>query len=585
MVLAWCCPSRLGHLDQAVGSFDRALALRSDQAEILFNRAIALRRLGRLEEALVNYDSALKLRPDYPEALNNRGFVLLELGRSEDALTSIDRALELRADYAGALTNRGNALSDLGRLNEALESYDQALKLHPEYAEALNNRGNALLKLKRIGEAFGNFSRAIAIKPEYAEALNGIGTTLRELQRLDASLECHNKAIAIKPDYAEAHNNRGITLRDLNQMEESLSSFDRAIALKPDYADAYSNRGNTLRDLNRLKESLASYDTAIALKPDDANPHWNKSLASLLIGDFASGWRCYEWRKFKDDPTGNREYAQPLWGAGESASGKRVLIHWEQGLGDTIQFCRYIPLLAQAGAKVLFAPQKPLRHLMRSLSPSIEIVDENAPTLNFDLHCPLLSLPLAFNTDRASIPNKTPYLSVDTGLIQRWRRRIGDHGFRIGICWQGGTTKIDAGRSFPLTVFGSISRIPDVRLLNLHKGIGESQLQSLPEGMKVETLGGDFDAGPDAFLDSAAVMKCCDLVITSDTAIAHLAGALAVPVWVALKYVPDWRWMLERSDSPWYPSARLFRQRSRDDWTGVLSDIGKELGVLTTNRS
>ena len=255
-------------------------------------------------------------------------------------------------------------------------------------------------------------------------------------------------------------------------------------------------------------------------------------------------------------------------------------MHWEQGLGDTLQFCRYVCLLERAGAKVLFAPQKSLRRLMRSLSATVEIVDEADPALAFDVHCPLLSLPLAFKTDLASIPGKSPYLGVEDGLVERWRERIGRHGFKIGICWQGATSKIDAGRSFPLAALHPIARLPGVRLISLHKGAGEAQLQSLPEGMTVETLGADFDAGPDAFLDSAAVMKNLDLVISSDTAIAHLAGALAVPVWIALKHVPDWRWMLDRADSPWYPTARLFRQRVRDDWSDVFVEIEKELSML-----
>jgi hypothetical protein len=292
----------------------------------------------------------------------------------------------------------------------------------------------------------------------------------------------------------------------------------------------------------------------------------------------------HEWRKLKDEPVGHRQFAAPLWLGSEAVSGRRILIHWEQGLGDTVQFCRYVRLLEEAGAKVLFAPQQRLRRLMGSLSPTIELVDENDSTLAFDFHCPLLSLPLAFKTELTSVPGRTPYLGAEEGLVSRWRERIGNAGFKIGICWQGATSKIDAGRSFPVSAFEAIARLPGVRLISLHRGSGEAQLQSLPEGMKVETLGAEFDAGPDAFVDSAAVMKCCDLVITSDTAVAHLAGALAVPVWIALKQVPDWRWMLDRADSPWYPTARLFRQQVRDDWSAVFADIQTHLvELLKTN--
>ena len=259
-------------------------------------------------------------------------------------------------------------------------------------------------------------------------------------------------------------------------------------------------------------------------------------------------------------------------------AGRTILVHWEQGLGDTIQFCRYIEEFNKRGARVLFAPQRKLRGLMLGLKAPFEMVDANDLGLTFDFHIPLLSAPYAFKTDFSSIPGQEPYLKVRPDRIENWWNEMGSEGLKIGICWQGSTGRIDAGRSFSVHEFYGLSRMPGVRLISLHKGEGESQLRGLPDGMKVETLGPDYDAGPDAFLDAAGAIACCDLVITSDTAIAHLAGALGLPTWVALKTFPDWRWLQDRDDCPWYPTMRLFRQKSPGDWRGVFEEMEEALG-------
>jgi hypothetical protein len=276
-------------------------------------------------------------------------------------------------------------------------------------------------------------------------------------------------------------------------------------------------------------------------------------------------------------PQGNRRFAKPVWLGREPLSGKSIFVHAEQGLGDVIQFSRYIACLNELGAKVLFAPRANLKALMQGLDGVHEIVDEDNEKLEFDYHVPLLSLPLAFQTDLPTIPAKISYLGVAQDRVALWRQRLGDHGFKIGICWQGSKNKIDAGRSFPVSKFHALAQTANVRLISLHKGEGEAQLADLPPDMRVESLGDDFDAGADAFLDTAAVMKCCDLVITSDTSIAHLAGALGVKTWLALQYVPDWRWLLDRDDSPWYPTMRLFRQKTPGDWDGVFAQMAKSL--------
>lgn len=380
------------------------------------------------------------------------------------------------------------------------------------------------------------------------------------------------------PDFAEAHYNRGIALKALKQPDAAVASYGRAITIKPDYAAAYYNRGNALRELKQLDAAVASYDRAINLDPNDAEAYWNKGFALLLGGDFEKGLPLYEWRWKKRDIEKRRlNFIQPLWLGDESLRGKSILLHCEQGLGDTIQFCRYVSRLSESGVNVLFAPQKPLRRLMENLSSNVSIVDENDPSLEFDFHSPLPSLPLAFKTNLTNIPSFIPYLHADEDRISRWKEKIGKDAFNIGICWEGGTSKIDPGRSFPVGHFHGISKLKNVRLISLQKREGGSQIGNLPSDTKIQSLGEAFDSGQDAFIDTAAVMKLCDLVITADTAVAHVAGALGVPVWVALKFVPDWRWMLDRADSPWYPTMRLFRQKSDGDWKGLFFEIEKSV--------
>jgi hypothetical protein len=267
----------------------------------------------------------------------------------------------------------------------------------------------------------------------------------------------------------------------------------------------------------------------------------------------------------------------PLWLGAQSLTGKTILVHDEQGLGDTIQFCRYLPLLEARGAHVMFTPKRPLTALMRTLKADIEMVEDEGICPPFDVHTPLMSLPYAFGTTFDTIPNQIPYLAADPERVERWAGRIGRGKLTIGICWQGSVRRFDKGRSFSVTEFYGISKIPGVHLISLHKGVGEIELAGLPDDMALELMGEDFDPKGSAFLDTAAVMENCDLIISSDTAVAHLAGALGRPAWVALRHVPDWRWLLDRSDSPWYPTMRLFRQTTDGDWSTVFSEIEAEL--------
>ncbi len=562
----------LMRLEEALASCNKAIELKPDFAGAFFNRGNVLQSLGRQEEALASFCRAIELKPDYAQAHSGSGDVLLGLGRFEEALASCNRAIDLRPDFAAAHLNRGNVLRALGRPDAALGSYDRAIALKPDHAQAHFNRGNVLYDLKRPGEALASYDRAVELKPDFAQAWSNRGSVLLDLKRLDEALASCGRAVASRPGAAQYHYDQGIVLQHLNRLEEALASYDRAIEREPDHARAHVNRGIVLHCLRRFDEALASYRTAIAARPELAEAHVNLSVTELIVGNLERGWMNFEWRR-KLKSSVERKFPLPSLPSLADARGKTILVHSNDGFGDTLQFCRYAGLLRQAGARILFSPQDRLKQLMRSLGDSVQLADENGKSPPVDYHVPVMSLPLLFGTTLETIPSRVPYLFADETLVGKWRDRLGGAGFKIGICWQGNSAhQVIDRRCVSIACFEPLSRLAAVRLVSLHKGDGEGQLSSLPAGMTVESFA-DLDAGPYAFVDTAAVMKNMDLVITIDTSVAHLAGSLGVPTWVALQHAADWRWLLDRPDSPWYPSMRLFRQKTQDDWKSVFDDI------------
>ena len=604
--------------EEALSSFDKAIALKGDYVEAYSNRGNALQDLSRLDEALASYDLALKFNPSFPDALANRGNVLQRLGRFAEAIASYDAALALdpsRADmlanrgaacraiddHAGALASydamialepqrveawfrRANALMKLKRLDEALASYDRAIALQPDSFENYNNRGNVLLELGRFREAVESYDHAIALRAESAEAHYNRAKALQESRDLNAAVLSYRKAIELDPELAPALSNLGNVLNDVQGAEEAIASYEKALALKPDFAPAHNNLGNVLDSLLRLDEALAHFDRALELQPDFPDAAANKGMCLLRQGRFDPGFRLFEQRKNRDEYVqwrAARSYPQKVWTGEEDIAGKTLFVYWEQGLGDTIMFSRLLPLAERLGARVVVSAQNKLHRLLKTLGPSIELIGEAETAQRFDFHCSLVSMALAFALRPETIPAETPYLRAEPWRVELWRRRIGAEGFRIGIAWQGNRTgRIDLGRSFEPREFAPLARIPGVRLIRLQKYDDADKLGELPADVGIESLGDEFDSGPDAFLDSAAVMENLDLVVSSDSAIVHLAGALARPVWTALKFAPDWRWLLNRDDSPWYPTMRLFRQKRPGDWAGVFHDVAAALPAL-----
>jgi tetratricopeptide (TPR) repeat protein len=528
----------------------------------------------RMERAIQLIGAAIALNANVAAAHSNLGNALFDLKRNDEALASFDSAIALQPDFAEAYYNRGNVLLDLKRLAEALVSYDRAIALKPDYPKAYSNRGNVLHDLKRPAEAVASYDRAIALKPDFAEAHSNRGNALLDLQRPAEALAGYDKALALKPDFAEAYSNRGKALMDLKRTAEALESFDKAIALKPGYAEAYSNRGMALRNLKRLAEALVNFDKAIALKPNYAEAYFNQSLCFLLMGRFEQGFRQYEWRKKCDEPAAVGSYPQPLWLGEENITGKTLFIHWEQGLGDTIQFCRYAKLVEARGAKVVMSVQQPLYGLLKQISPTIQILNENEVPTDFDYHCPLLSMPLALGTTLETMPAEQQYIKVDEELRAAWSARLPPKTKpRIGVVWSGRAAhKNDHNRSMDLEQFLPIFSL-DADWISLQKEVREKDSAVLQQLGRVAFFGDDLRD----FSDTAALLDLTDLVITIDTSVAHLAGAMGKPVWILLPYSPDWRWLLDRDDSPWYPSARLFRQQQIGNWAEIIDQVKDEL--------
>lgn len=533
---------------------------------------------GRPADALRHMDAAVKINQRIPPVLNNRGNILKDLGRLAEALASYEAAISIAPNYAEAHANRGHALLVLGRLGEALGAYDRAIALRPYDVEAHLGRAGCLMDLRRPSEALSSYDRAATLAPGDPQVHGIRARALFAAKQFENALASCDRALALAPAYAEVHFVRGNALIELKRMEEAFKSFERAIALKPDYAEAHNNRGHALRALGRLDEALASYDRAIALRPDYAGALMSRGMLNLLCGRFAEGWAEYEWRlRHTDEPTKRPTIGAAEW-QGEELAGRRLIVFSEQGFGDIIQFSRYLPLVRARACDVVFVVAERLARLLRPVTQGLQVVHKPPALRPTDLQSALLSLPPRFGIDLATIPAAIPYLQPEPELVSHWRGRLGEDGLKIGIAWQAGPGAETAGeRSVPLAQFAPLARLPGIRLVSLQKHVGLDHLATLPDDVKVELLGDGFDDGPDAFIDTAAVMANLDLVVTADTVIAHLAGALGRPTWVALPYVPDWRWLLDRDDSPWYPTVRLFRQKRPNDWDRVFAELATEL--------
>jgi tetratricopeptide (TPR) repeat protein len=564
-----------GATEQAITSYQEALRLRPTFPEAWNNLGNALIILGRLEEAATAFEQVLRLNPNSPEAHNNLGALLRKRGRVPEAIQHYQDALRLKPDYPDAHNNLGDALAKLGRHEEAVVSFRTALRLQPNYPEAHTNLGTALVALKKVEEGIAHHHEALRLRPNYVEGHCNLGNAFAAQQNYPAAEQEYRESIRLRPEYPEGHHNLGTALAELGRLTEAEAAYREALRLRPDYDDACGNLATALIAQGRPADAAAIYDTILKRKPDDAEAHMGKAFSYLLIGDLPRGFREYEWR-WRTREFGALPYTLPQWD-GSPLGGRTILLHAEQGLGDTLFSVRYAPLVKERGGNVVLLCQKPLLKLLARCRGIDQFTEKDSPLPALDCHAPMMSLPGIFGTTLETVPAEVPYVFPDPALVEQWQREFpADRVKKIGIVWQGNPDfKGDRHRSIPLARFAPLGEVPGVRWYSLQKGHGSEQLASAP--FPVITLGSRLDEKTGPFMDTAAVLRHLDLLITCDSALAHLAGALGVRTWLAAHFAPHWIWMRGRDDSPWYPTVRVFRQRTFGDWEAVFVRMAEGL--------
>ena len=606
---------RRGDAATALRLFDSAAQLAPSAPEPVGNRSAALMELGRYEEALAAADKALRLRSDYAGAHFNRGNALRALGRPEEAIGAYTRALALPRGPGQAHLNRGLALLSLGRFGAALNDFTETTRIAPRNAAGYIARAAALLRLGKFDEALAAVDAGLAIEPGNIEGLrlrfdllyeldrdedalaaaeallklhandtDGLADKVRALLKLGRAGEARTAAdrlMALLPNHFQVHLIQAAALADFGEVDESLKALEKARELGAPAGEYFRTRAAFLGTYGDPQDAMADFDRALGENVEQLPLYRNRANLRIAIGDWPGGWDDYEQRLAGQTHRHKRfvQYA-PKWD-GEALAGKRLLMYGEQGLGDQLQFARYVPQAIAAGAHVTLLVDEKLRGLFQASFPQAELVSALPDVFAADYQISLMSMPAARREKLASLPRETPYLVAEPARIAKWRARIpADGTLNVGITWQGNKKyPRDSQRSIPLRMFAPLAAIPGVRLYSLQAQVGLQQLADLPEGIAIARLGSEVEDNPDGLQEIAAVMANLDLMITSDTGPAHLAGALGRPVWLALSRYPDWRWMRESNDTPWYPTMRLFRQRTAGDWETVFERIASELAT------
>ena len=538
--------------------------------------AVRLHQQGRLREAEKLYARVLKAAPDNFDALHMLGLVKAQAGQMGEAYRLMSAALNINPTAADAWINLANVLHALKRDSEALDCLDKALAINPGDLHALQNRGSALLSLNRPQEALECLDRVVRKNPRNVDALLNLGVAKAALNQSAEALADFDAALAVAPGHPEVLYNRGSALSALGRSAEAVAAFDRALAGAPNHMKAWNNRGRALQALNRHAEAVESFNRAIALQKDFADAHSNRALSLLTLGELVAGFQEYEWRWKRSGMTDQRRSFRGLLWLGEYPLGsKTILLHAEQGLGDTIQFARYAPLLARSGATVRLEVQPALKTVMSGLAgiTSCHARGESLPA--YDVHCPLGSLPLALKTEPSTIPADIPYLGAAETYIAKWRPVVDPlPGKRVALAWAGNASHAnDRNRSVDLRALEPLFEIGGISLISIQRDLREADTAGLARYSRLRHVGGDLAD----MADTAAIVALADLTIAVDTSVAHLAGAMGRPVWVMLPYSPDWRWTLSGEHSPWYPQAQLFRQPGPDDWQSVVVRLAGEL--------
>lgn len=566
----------LGRLEEALELYDAILRAKPDHFDALHMKGVICRQSGNPTEAARLIADAIAINPKSANALCNYGFALADLRRFADAIANYDRAIELQPKHYNAHYNRGLALSSLAKYEDALAAFNKAETIDPHRFELFVARGQALFHLKRYGDALEACDRALDIKPNAGKALANRAAMLRKLKRYAEALTTIDNAIASEPDRGAWHNTRGNILRPLGRYEESFEALNKALALNFLDSTVFYNRGMTLMDWGRHQEAFADFEKALALNPNYSDAKFGRALTSLRLGDFERGWDDYESRWNVDEMQGFRQFSKPRWKGAESLEGKKILIHFEQGHGDTIQFIRYAALLAQRSATVLALVQPGLKELAATVPGIAGAYDKEAALPLFDFHCPLMSLPQAFQTRESTIPAAIPYMRADPARVRHWDSKLFDgKRLRVGLAWSGSPThRLDRERSIALRDLEPFLALPEIDFISLQLKMTEADDSVIKNHPRFHHPGQNFS-------ETAAIISTLDLVVSVDTSMAHLAGALGRRVWTLLAYSADSRWMLDRSDSPWYPTMRLFRQSKPGDWPHVVAPLPRLVKQLT----
>jgi len=580
---------------EAAESFRRALEIAPDQFRTHLNLAAALERCGQTDAAIETYQRAAQLSPNTLRTHQELVRLFVAEGRPENAAEHLAHVARLQPSDPKARFELADALARLGRASEAIAAYRETLSIKPDSAEACVNLANLLSATGRVDEAVELLRRAIAIRPTFAEAYLNLGCALTRQTKYAEAAAALAEAARLKPELTEVHNNQGVLMNAQGRYAEAAECYQRALELRPDNVDAIYNLGIAMLKQKLVASALDQFEQALELAPDYAEAHHNRSAALLLSENFEEGFIEYEWR-FKSRDFVRFQMHWPEW-EGQSLAGRTIVLAAEQGLGDTIQFVRYAALVKEQGARVIVACPAALHPLLARTPGVDQWVTNDDATVEADYGVPLLSLPYRLGTTHDTIPAEVPYVFAEHAREESWRQRLAAHGgakagkapkggesLKIGIVWQGNRhCPGDEQRSISLAHFAPVASVPGVQLFSLQKGPGAEQLTEYGQAWNIVDFGDELDTAGGAFMDTAAIVRNLDLVITSDTAAAHLAGALGVETWVALCAVPDWRWMLERDDSPWYPTMRLFRQEEWGDWSGVFERMAEQLAARTAN--
>ena len=570
-------PPRLPHGQKQV-SVSRKAGDRLAAIQKNLNTGFALHQQGKLDEAQLYYETVLRADSKNFDALHLLGVIAHQRQNHPAAIALLDRAIQHNPSSALAHLNRGNTRREMGDMQRAITDYERAIAIQPRYAEAYVNLGIALQESQQPDRALSYYRKAIDLKPDFAEAYFALGNALQEHGQMDAAIVSLHEATRLRPGFAAAYCNLGNLFNEMGRFDDAIAVYAQAIHAQPDFAVAHCNLGNVQKEKQQFQLAKASYTQATTLNPDFAEAHGNRSLVHLLLGEFEAAWPLYEWRwKAKKNNISLPDFRRPLWLGEQALTGQTILICWEQGFGDTIQFCRYVPLVKTLGAKVLLVVPPSLVPLLKTLDGVDQVLGPDEPISDFDYYCPLMSLPLAFRTTLNTIPAPKAYLHANESKSGFWAAKLPQTGRkRVGIVWNGSGTNKRA--NLPLTeLIGYLPKHKDY--VCLQKDVTELEREILSEQNMY-----CFDQDIADFSDTAALCGLMDLVISIDTSAAHLAGAMGKPTWVLLPHLPDWRWLLDRSDSPWYPSMRLYRQEEMGAWAPVLQRLAQDLTqVLPSN--